>query len=971
MLRCPLVVLFTSAIALLNSPASAQIVPDDSLGSERSSLQRDVLVNGQRADQIQGGAQRDSNLFHSFEQFNVGDGQRVYFAAPDGIDRILARVTGGRSRIDGTLGASGTADLFLLNPNGIVFGQNARLDVGGSFVASTAEAIAFPNQFSFSAVDPQSPPLLTVSAPIGLQFGNRGDRIQVQGSRLELAQGETLALIGGAVNVEAADFQVPGGRVELGGISEAGTVALTAGNRVRFPAALLRDNVSIANSTMNVRSNGGGSITIQAGAIEILGETNLTTGIEAGAEVSGRRSGNIVIRATGAVDISGASLIASDIQQGAIGNAGDIVITARSLRARNGAQISASVGRGTLPDEEIIGVNGRGNGGNVIIRVTDVASFGQGTDDSPTAVYSIVDRNSIGRGGSITIQADQVQVTDGAQLASLTRGQGDAGDLTITARDRVVVDGSFSLLLSRVNTGAIGQGGDITIRTGSLSVTNGAQLSASLRGGEGNAGDISIAARDRITMDGVDQTGSSSGIFSRTSAGTIGQGGNITLQTGTLSVTNGAFLVTEARGQGDAGNLRITARDRVAFDGADRAGNPSAAVSGVNETATGGSDGGDIIITTGTLSLTNGAELSAATNGEGNAGDVVVSAGDRILVTGSRLQDTDNNNQAEEIPSRMLAAVGSEAIGNGGDIILMTPALALNGGALTANTEGEGVAGNIFIRDANSVSLRNGSIETALTAGTAQAGGNITIQTNTLSLEDRSQISAETVRNRGGSITITDANSLLLRQGSRISTSAGTARAGGNGGNVAIDSTFIVTVPNENSDITANAFTGRGGNINIRTQGLFGITNQPQENSQTNDITASSQFGVDGRVSIDQPDVDPTEGTLELPTTFAAPPLAQGCAAPQDRSRFVNTGRGGLPANPADPLVAEELWQDLGESEAEGAIDPIPVSRDQSQPILTEAQGWIVSPEGNVILTAAAPTATPYGIGSLAGCARE
>ncbi|BAY46456.1 filamentous hemagglutinin outer membrane protein [Scytonema sp. HK-05] len=149
-----------------NLKASAQINPDNSLGVERSRLNSSV-----ERDIIEGGAIPGSNLFHSFTDFNVGTQQQVYFANASGIQNIINRVTGkNSSQILGTLGVLGNANLFLINSNGIIFGENARLDVGGSFIASTANSFIFDNGFNFSTTNPQAPPLLTINVPIGLQF---------------------------------------------------------------------------------------------------------------------------------------------------------------------------------------------------------------------------------------------------------------------------------------------------------------------------------------------------------------------------------------------------------------------------------------------------------------------------------------------------------------------------------------------------------------------------------------------------------------------------------------------------------------------------------------------------------------------------------------------------------------------------------------------------------------------------------
>ncbi|MEQ8957190.1 MAG: filamentous hemagglutinin N-terminal domain-containing protein, partial [Coleofasciculus sp. C2-GNP5-27] len=160
-------------VSLWTTPTFAQVIPDSTLGVEGSVVTPDVMIQGFSADQIDGGAIRGTNLFHSFSEFNVGEGQRVYFANPMGIDNILSRVTGTDiSDILGTLGVNGGANLFLINPNGFIFGKNAQLDVQGAFVASTAEEWVFENGTEFSATNPQAPPLLTINLTPGLQYGS-------------------------------------------------------------------------------------------------------------------------------------------------------------------------------------------------------------------------------------------------------------------------------------------------------------------------------------------------------------------------------------------------------------------------------------------------------------------------------------------------------------------------------------------------------------------------------------------------------------------------------------------------------------------------------------------------------------------------------------------------------------------------------------------------------------------------------
>ncbi|QLE51805.1 filamentous hemagglutinin N-terminal domain-containing protein [Nostoc sp. C057] len=166
------------SVSLLTSKTQAQqsnIVPDNTLGAESSQVIGNLNLQGQPTEVITGGATRGINLFQSFREFNVSEGRGAYFFSPSAdIQNILARVTGSnRSEILGTLGifSNSSPNLFLINPNGIVFGKNASLDVQGSFVGTTANGVQFGNQGVFSATNPQAVPLVVQKSPEGLIYG--------------------------------------------------------------------------------------------------------------------------------------------------------------------------------------------------------------------------------------------------------------------------------------------------------------------------------------------------------------------------------------------------------------------------------------------------------------------------------------------------------------------------------------------------------------------------------------------------------------------------------------------------------------------------------------------------------------------------------------------------------------------------------------------------------------------------------
>lgn len=978
--------LLSAVIPCFHSHAAlAQITPDITWGSENS-VTGSGTVGGQPAIQIGGGAIRNTNLFHSFQNFNVADGQRVYFVNPAGIQTILARVTGNTpSNILGTLGVDGAASLFLINPNGILFGPNSRLDVRGSFITTTAHEVQFGNQGLFRVSDPQAPPLLTVN-PSALWFTQMATqpivhRSTADGVGLQIAARQSVLFVGGDVQLEGGRILAPGARVELAGVARQGVIPLQVQNhqwQLSFPDGVDRANVTLTNDAqINVRSQGGGDIIVQAKNFTMTGsDTQLLAGIEPGTGSPETQAGNIEIKASGLASLE-ASLIDNAVLENAVGQGGNIQLTANSLSLLNGAQFST-------------GLAGQGNAGNMIIQVQDTIWLDGVGRRGSSGLRSVVEPDAIGNGGEITVTARSLVAQNGGSLASFTRGRGNAGNISLDIQDTTsflgVYPSPFSLgsFSSGIFTAArnFGNGGEIRITTNSLLVQDGARLNSSTFG-QGSAGSIIITARDTVLLDGVSNTllPVNSGIFSAVEfSRAVGRGGDITISTTNLFVKNGANIRSGSNGTGNSGNITIVARELAAWDGTvgEFVSSADTAVESDRFGRATGS-GGDLRVTARNIFFTNGARLNASlVNADGRAGNIFVQATERVTLSGF---DSKTGN-----PSGFGTFTAGNTTGDGGNIFVSANTLTIaNGAFINAQSLSNGPGGTITV-NTGQLLVQNGGQITA-EGRSAGAAGAIAIATGSLNLWDQGRITAETASSTGGNISLNVQDILLLRRHSLISATAGTAAAGGDGGNIRINARFIVSNPDENSDITANAFSGRGGRVEIDTLGIFGFvprtrldleralqtTDPARLNPQqlpSNDITAISQTSpsLSGIVAITTPNLDPIQFLTQLPDApvDASRLINQSSCAATQGNQFLVTGRGGLPDSPVAMLSPTVGWEDWRMAERDGrkVRSPQPAAKKPEPQVrqperIVEAQGWLRSEDGSIWLTATPAMGTP------------
>ncbi|BAY30422.1 filamentous hemagglutinin-like protein [Nostoc carneum NIES-2107] len=657
------IVLPLGIIFLGNNFAHAQVTSDGTTNT---------IVNQSSQDfTILNGIEKGNNLFHSFSNFSVPNGGSATFDLTNtpNITNIFSRVTGGNvSDINGliqTLNSNNAVSLFLMNPHGIIFGQNASLNISGSFVGTTASSIKFADGTEFSAVNTSNPPLLTMNVPIGLQMGSNTGTINLQGSGratvlsgfsvvsgltgkngLQVLPGKTLALVGGNVALDGGVVVAPGGRIELGSVMD-GAVTLTSNSQgfsLSYPNATSFGNVQMTQRSLaSVQGLSSGSVQLQGKQVSLRDGS-----IVAVQNLGTQETGDIKVTATEALNILGMS---SDFKS------------------------SSGLINETL---------GKGSGGNIVLTTPNLI-IDQGG-------YVVTRNFTNAPGGSITVNADDILVGGvlpgsktalpiSAVLVAATYGSGQGGNLLLNTQNLTVVGGGY--VGTRVfNTGS---GGNVFIKADAVRVSS-----------FGTGDDPSLVS-----------------LISSNSLG-VGNAGNLYLDTRTLSNQDGGVVSVSTLNRGNAGSLYINASESIDISGIKNSSNPSyigavARIYDVIPVPDSQANAGQITINTPTLNIRNSGTVFVANQVLGNAGKLTIQA-DRLTL------------------SNQGSISASTKAGEGGNINLQLRDVLLmrHGSLINAEAGSNGNGGNININSPNVIGLENSDIIANAVQG---KGGNIQITT--------------------------------------------------------------------------------------------------------------------------------------------------------------------------------------------------------------------------------------------------
>ncbi len=797
------------------SVANAQITLDGTMGQSGPLSGPNYQIN---ADM---GKQTGSNLFHSFGKFNIDTGESATFNGPNTVSNIIGRVTGGsESLIDGRIQSTiQNADLFLINPSGMIFGPNASLNIDGSFHVGTADYLSLGDGGRFDAVQPEKS-VLTTSPPSAFGFlSDHPEKLTVEGF-LSVPAGQDLSLVGGDVEVTSGFLSAGSGTVNISSAASPGQAPIT-GSGVDTSAFPQQGAISFSlGSKVTVNSlndHPSGEIYIRGGQFAIKdGGTSVTSISDTG------QGGGIDIRLSEELVISDSAQIA--IAGNKDGQAGNVVLDVKKLNLNDGGRILAS---------------GFGNGqsGDISVNARESVHI-SGETPSNSGLYA--DAFGSGDAGNISLKTDTLILSDGGLISGVAHKVGQGGNITLNL-EHMDVNGEGKIVVSNLDGG---ESGDISVSAwGAATLAGNSGLYAQAEGVSGSGGNISVSAtRLCVTEDSRISTSSNG----------YDPAGEATIHVGQLELTNGGVVITSGYGFGRSGDISVNASDSAEISGS------GVFSSALSADAYGSGDAGDISVNTGELTLAYKGTITSVAHNHGESGDMTLEA-DRLNITGGRIDTGSNglgsggnisiaaqqsvlisgkgggergaglyanasgsgNAGAVDISTESLTLSdngmiisATSGMGRGGDIMLETDDMEVGaGGKVISRTEAEGNGGNISVSAQKSVTISgSGSgVHAVASDGSTGQAGNVTLSTGALSLKDDGVISGETHGNgQGGNVTLT-ADSLTATGGGMIST---TTSGNGHGGDISVtirESAVISGAGRFSSGLVANANPGSAG----------------------------------------------------------------------------------------------------------------------------------------------------------------
>jgi filamentous hemagglutinin family protein len=776
------------------------------------------------------GKQVGSNLFHSFGQFGLTTGESATFTSVGStgpISNVIGRVTGATtSSIDGKIQSTiPMANLYLINPAGLVFGQHATIDVKGGFHASTADYIKMSDGSRFQATDPGGGTLST-APPAAFGFLNATPgRITVNGSMLGVPSGQTLGLVGGLVSITAASsalitgatLSAPAGTIRVTSVAGPGEVPATKGTGSK-PTVTGYGPVDITNSSsLNVSDprnlGSGGSVFIRAGTLIVNGGSKVN-GDNFGSSAGGR----LVLHADGNITIRDGAMVHADVV---------------GLGLGTGAAISVKAGSLSISSAEIRSVtNGKGGGGDISVNVAGALSI----DGGPNLGILTRSLGSTGNPGKITISAASLSLANSAEISSLTSGPANSGSVFVNAG---TLDLQNSSKISS-NTNGPGTGGDVTANAATASIRDISEINAGTLG-PGNAGTVKVSVLGNLSIIGPASNNTFSSDNNYTGIGTVanpgsrGNAGNVFVSAGSLSIANFLGEISSSTlGSGNAGKVSVNVAGPLSITGP-RGNFPTGIVAAAFKEGRG--NAGDVAVKAGSLSIVNEGEISATSAGTGTGGSVNVMTPGALLLDGMGTSGT-----------QIAASATATQSGRGGAVTVDAGTLTVQGGAqIASTTAGAGIGGTVQVTAHGPLSLSDplsGIVASATSSGNA---GSVMVQAPQITIAPGGEIASTTGgTGMGGAVTVTTPGALVLDGmgvgGTRIAASADQGSLGG-AGEVTVAAGNL-TIQGGAQIASSTAGPGKGGDVSVMVAN--GVTLSGAGPTGASGITTSAELGSSG-----------------------------------------------------------------------------------------------------------------------------
>jgi filamentous hemagglutinin family protein len=791
------------------------------------------------------GKQMGSNLFHSFSQFGLLRGETATFNPPSAgpsVTNVIGRVTGGTmSSIDGTIQSNiPKANLYLINPSGIVFGPTSTVNVSGSFHASTADYIKLADGARFQATNPDGS-TLSSAPPAAFGFLNATPgMITVNGSaqsKLQVGSGQTLGLIGGPVSINGGRLSAPAGTIRVTSVAGQGEVPGAKGTAskptvTRYgPVDMTRLSRLDVSDPDNLGS--GGSVFIRAGTLTVDGGSEVN-GDNFGSDAGGR----LVLRADGNITISDGAMVHANVVGLGLGRGAAISVKAGSLSIH-----SAGIGSTT---------NGSAGGGDISVNVAGALSI----DGGPNLGILTRSRSleSTGNAGKITIRAARLSLTNSAEISSLTSGPANSGSVSV---DAGTLDLQNSSKVSS-NTEGLGTGGDVAVSTTTASIRDISEINSGTLG-RGNAGTVKVSVLGNLSIVGPPSNNTFSSDNNYSGIGTVanpnstGNAGNVFVSAGSLSIAGFLGEISSSTlGSGAAGKVSVDVAGPLSITGP-RGNFPTGIVAAAFKDGTG--NAGDVAVKAGSLSIVNQGEISATSAGIGTGGSVSVMTPGPLRLDGMGTSGT-----------QIAASATATQSGHGGSVTVDAGTLTvLRGAQIASTTAGAGIGGTVQVTAHGPLSLSDplsGIVASAASSGNA---GSVMVTAPQITITGGAEIASTTAgTGAGGSVNVTTPGALLLNgfsdPNTQIAASATGTQSGG-GGLVMVDAgTLAVQGGAQIASTTAGL--GNGGLVQVTAHGPLTLSDPG-----SGIVASTTSSGNAGSVAVTAPQIAIASGGEVASTT--------------------------------------------------------------------------------------------------------